>query len=90
MKLSYIGTRATKDSTDKKRYAEAKWKDGDMKAEDIGYIFRCLLKDYGYGFTTYMVNTLRTICCQNRNIIFLEKIEEHISSNTCIVIIITK
>ena len=45
MKLSYIGTRATKDSTDKKRYAEAKWKDGDMKAEDIGYIFRCLLKD---------------------------------------------
>ena len=46
MKLSYIGTRATKDSTDKKRYAEAKWKDGDMKAEDIGYIFRCLLKDY--------------------------------------------
>ena len=46
MKLSYIGTRATKDSTDKKRYAEAKWKDGDMNAEDIGYIFRCLLKDY--------------------------------------------
>ena len=40
MKLSYIGTRATKDSTDKKRYAEAKWKDGDMKAEDIGFIFR--------------------------------------------------
>ena len=53
MKLSYIGTRASKDSTDKKRYAEAKWKDGDMNAEDIGYIFRCLLKDYGYGFTTY-------------------------------------
>ena len=53
MKLSYIGTRATKDSSDKKRYAEAKWKDGDMRAEDIGYIFRCLLKDYGYGFTTY-------------------------------------
>jgi hypothetical protein len=24
-----------------------------MRAEDIGYIFRCLLKDYGYGFTTY-------------------------------------
>ena len=53
MKFSYIGTRAAKDSADKKRYAEAKWKDGDMKAEDIGYIFRCLLKDYGYGFTTY-------------------------------------
>ena len=53
MKLSYIGTRAAKDSAAKKRYAEAKWKDGDMKAEDIGYIFRCLLKDYGYGFTTY-------------------------------------
>ena len=53
MKLSYIGTRATKDSSDKKRYAEAKWKDGDMRAEDIGYIFRCLLKDYGYGFNTY-------------------------------------
>ena len=33
MKLSYIGTRATKDSTDKKRYAEAKWKDGDMNAD---------------------------------------------------------
>ena len=46
MKLSYIGTRATKDSTDKKRYAEAKWNDGNMNAEDIGYIFRCLLKDY--------------------------------------------
>ena len=30
MKLSYIGTRATKDSTDKKRYAEAKWKDGNI------------------------------------------------------------
>ena len=28
-------------------------KDGDMKAEDIGYIFRCLLNDYGYGFATY-------------------------------------
>ena len=53
MKFSYIGTRATKDSSDEKRYAEAKWKDGDMKAEDIGYIFRYLLKDYGYGFTTY-------------------------------------
>ena len=53
MKLSYIGTRATKDSSDKKRYAEAKWKNGDMRAEDIGYIFRCLLKDYGYGFNTY-------------------------------------
>ena len=38
MKLSYIGTRAAKDSADKKRYAEAKWKDGDMKAEDIGFI----------------------------------------------------
>ena len=48
MKLSYIGTRATKDSSDKKRYAEAKWKDGDMRAEDIGYIFRCLLNDTQY------------------------------------------
>ena len=27
--------------------------DSEEKAEDIGYIFRCLLKDYGYGFTTY-------------------------------------
>ena len=46
MKLSYIGTRATKDSSDKKRYAEAKWKDGDMRAEDIGYILTVEVKDY--------------------------------------------
>ena len=59
MKLSYIGTRATKDSSDKKRYAEARWKYGSRKDEEFGYIFRCLLDDNGY---TYEVDTDRKTC----------------------------
>ena len=53
MKLSYIGKRASSATTDKERFAEARWKYGSRKDEEFGYIFRCLLKDYGYGFTTY-------------------------------------
>ena len=52
MRLSYIGTRATGDTADKSRYAEIRWKDGYLKDEELGYIFRCLLDDNGYAYKT--------------------------------------
>ena len=53
MRLSYIGTRAASDTADKARYAEIRWKDGYMKDEELGYIFRCLLEDNGYTYKTH-------------------------------------
>ena len=53
MRLSYIGTRAASDTADNARYAEIRWKDGYMKDEELGYIFRCLLEDNGYTYKTH-------------------------------------
>ena len=50
MKLSYIGKRASKDTSDNDRFAEARWKYGSRKDEEFGYIFRCLLDDNGYTY----------------------------------------
>ena len=50
MRLSYYGNRAGDDTADKARYAVASWKDGYAKDEEMGYIFRCILNDYGYSY----------------------------------------
>ena len=53
MRLSYIGTRSASNTAEKSRYAEIRWKDGYMKDEELGYIFRCLLEDNGYTYKTH-------------------------------------
>ena len=58
MKLSYIGKRASSATTDKERFAEARWKYGSRKDEEFGYIFRCLLDDNGYLMTTAILTKL--------------------------------
>ena len=50
MRLSYYGNRAGDDPADRTRYAVASWKDGYAKDEEMGYIFRCILNDYGYSY----------------------------------------
>ena len=50
IRLSYYGNRAGDDTADKARYAVASWKDGYAKDEEMGYIFRCILNDYGYSY----------------------------------------
>ena len=59
MRLSYQGNRAGDDTADRARYAVASWKDGYAKDEEMGYIFRCILNDYGY---SYEVGTDGKVC----------------------------